>query len=73
MGTHGDVRDPGDLPEDWLGNQPKEQCKNETARRGNCTYGLGSAAHCLQYYHKESERANKVAMQRDIFKVSVAQ
>lgn len=44
---------PGDLPEHWLGNQPKEQSENETARRGNCTYGLGSSVYHLQYYHRE--------------------
>lgn len=25
MGTKGDIRDSGNLPENWFGNQPKEQ------------------------------------------------
>lgn len=72
-GQHGDVREPGDFPKGWLGNQPREQSENETARRGNCMHGLGSAAYLLQYYHRESERANNVAKQRSISKVSAAQ
>ena len=65
------MRDPDDLPEDWFGNQPKEQPGSGAARRGNCIYGPGSAAYHLQYYHRESGRAH-VAKQRGISKVGAA-
>lgn len=74
MHMHGAVRDPGDLPDDWFGNQPKEQLGSGAARRGNWIYRPGSAAYHLQYYHSGREgsgRAN-VAKQRGISKVGAA-
>lgn len=65
MGRHGTVRDPDDLPEDRFGSQPKEQPGSRAARRGNWICGPGSAAYRLQYYHRESGKAN-VAKQREI-------
>lgn len=64
MGTRGTVRDPGDLPEDWFGNQPKEQPGSGAARRGNWRYGRGGAA-------GESGRA-RVTKQRGTSKAGAA-
>lgn len=56
-----------------LGISLRSSLKIKQQEKGIALNGLGSAAYHLQYYRRESGRANNVAKQTGISKVGAAQ